>query len=64
MVTRLSLRATVAEMEVGEVVRVPLKLRRYSSIRNTAALLGKELGRKYSVNVDRVSDLCRITRES
>jgi len=64
MVSKLSLRATVAEMEVGEVVRVPLKLRRYSTIRNTAALLGQELGRKYSVKVDRVADLCKITREN
>ena len=51
-------------MKVGETIRVPLKLRRYSTIRNTAALLGQELGRKYSVKVDRVADLCRITREN
>lgn len=62
MVSVISMRATLKAMEVGEVVRIPLGTRGYNSVRNCASLLAGELGRKYSVNIDRQSAESKVTR--
>lgn len=62
MVTKISMRATLAQMSKGESLEIPLKVRGYNSVRNCASLLGYDLGRKYSVAVDRLGDVCKVTR--
>ena len=64
MVTKISMRATLARMAAGEVITIPLKLRGYNSVRNCASLLGTELGRQYSVSVDRAAGQSKVTRVS
>jgi len=64
MVTKISMRATLAKMKPGEVLTIPNRMRGYNSVRNCASLLGSELGRKYSVNVDRSADSTKVTRIS
>ena len=64
MVTKISMRATMARMTEGEVMTIPLKLRGCNSVRNCAALLGRELGRKYSVSVDWEAGQSKVTRVS
>lgn len=62
MVSKISMRATLAKMRPGEAVNIPLRLRSYNSVRNCASLLGSDLGRKYSVSVDRAAAQCKVTR--
>lgn len=62
MVSKISMRATLASMEPGEVVTIPMRLRTYNAVRNCACLLGYDLGRKYSVSVDRAAAHCKVTR--
>ena len=62
MVTKISMRATMAQMKAGESIVIPMRIRGYNSVRNCASLLGSDLGRKYSVSVDRVAHECKVTR--
>lgn len=52
----------MAEMNVGEVLNIPLGVRGYNSVRNCASLLGLSLGRKYSVSINRADGLSSVTR--
>ena len=63
MVTKVSMRATLVQMKAGESITIPMRMRGYNSIRNCACLLGAEYpGRKYSVNIDRQANHCKVTR--
>lgn len=62
MVSKISMRASMAEMNVGEVLNIPLGVRGYNSVRNCASLLGLSLGRKYSVSINRADGLSSVTR--
>lgn len=63
MVTKISMRATLAGMKPGEVVTIPMKMRAYNSVRNCASLLGVTYpGRKYSVSADREKQQSKVTR--
>lgn len=64
MVTKISMRATLAQMEAGETLTIPMEMRSYNAVRNCASLLGLELGRKYSVSVSRESRSANVTRVS
>lgn len=64
MVTKISMSATLRQMRPGGVVEIPLKLRTYNYIRNCASTLGTQLGRKYSVALDREAASCKVTRLS
>lgn len=64
MVTKISMRATLAQMKAGDAITIPLRVRGYNSVRNCASLLGSEMGRKYSVSVNRTDANCKITRLS
>lgn len=64
MISRISMRATMAQMKKGEVITIPLRIRGYNSIRNCASLLGSDMGRKYSVSIDRAAAHCKVTRLS
>lgn len=59
------MRATLVQMRAGESITIPMKVRGYNSIRNCACLLGATYpGRKYSVNIDRQANNCKVTRIS
>lgn len=63
MVTKISMRATLAGMKPGEVVTIPMEMRGYNYLRNCASLLGVAYpGRKYSVSVDREKQQSKVTR--
>ena len=65
MVTKISMRATLVQMKPGDSLRIPLRVRSWNSIRNCACLLGAAYpGRKYSVNIDRQANNCKVTRIS
>ena len=64
MVTKESMRATLVEMEPGKEIEISLSVRSYNTIRNCASLLGGDLGRKYSVAVNRAAGVCKVTRIS
>lgn len=64
MVTKISVRATLKEMQAGEEVKIPFRLSRYNSVRNCASLLGQDMGRRYSVSVDRTAEQTKVTRLS
>ena len=62
MVTKLSMRATFTQMEVGEVIAISLAERGYNSIRNCASNVGVMMARKYSVRLNREANECKVTR--
>ena len=62
--TTISMRGTLAQMNVGETFKVSLDLRRLSSVRTCASLLGSELGREYKVEVERETNNAKVTRVS
>ena len=62
MVKKISLRATLAQMKAGDCITIPLQVRGYNTIRNCASLAGSDLGRKYSVSLDRANNNCKVTR--
>ena len=64
MVSKISMRATMAQMKAGESITIPMRIRCYNSVRNCASLLGSDLGRKYSVSVDRAAQTTKVTRIS
>lgn len=64
MEMKTSLRATLIKMEPGAEVVLPLGVRSYAAVRNTASTLGLEYGRKYKVHADRVASTYTITRVS
>ena len=64
MVQKESMRGTLATMQKGEIVEIPLEMRAYSYIRTCASLLGLELCRKYTVSVNRSTRVCYVTRVS
>ena len=64
MIEKPSMRATLAQMDEKEVVTISLSERGYNSIRNCASLLGKALGRKYTVSVNNETRSCDVTRVS
>lgn len=62
--TNISMRGTLAEMGIGEEVCIPLDLRRISSVRTAASILGLELGRNYKVALERETNNAKVTRLS
>lgn len=56
------MRATIAGLRRGQEVSISLAKRSYNSIRNCASLLGGDLGRKYTVQVSRTDNVCKVTR--
>ena len=62
LVQRISLRATIIRMEIGESIDIPSCTLGYASVRNRASLLGKEISRRYSVHFDKPSQLYQVTR--
>lgn len=63
MVTKISLRATMVQMNPGETLHFHLGDRSPIAVRNCASLLGVYYpGRKYSVSIERKSQLCKIVR--
>lgn len=53
-------RATLAQMEVGDIVRFPV--RRLSVVRSTTSNLGYELDRKYTTKHNREEKTVDVTR--
>lgn len=62
MVTTISVRATIARLELGEQVEIPLQLRKSNSVRNCASVLGTDTGKRYSVSINRENQSCIVTR--
>ena len=62
MVTKISIRATMADMEVGQTIAISLQLRNYNYIRNCASNVGITKSRKFSVHLDREANECKVTR--
>lgn len=62
MVQKISMRATLVQMKPGQEVTIPIRVRNSNSVRNCASTLGTDLGRKYSVSVDREARTCKVTR--
>ena len=62
MVSKISVRASMERMGPGETLEVPIDLRKPNAVRNCASLLGSELGRQYSVSVDREAGISKVTR--
>lgn len=59
---KTSMRATIAALPVGGKVAIRFGEKTYTSVRNTACLLGMELGRQYRVHLDRASRTYEVTR--
>lgn len=57
-----SLRKKVIEMEVGELIVVPMTENPYTTIRAYASELGFQLDRKYTTKRDREARVYTITR--
>ena len=62
MVTKISMRATLMQMKTGQEVKIPFRMYGYNSVRNCASLLGLDMGRRYSVSVDRAAGQTKVTR--
>ena len=62
MVQKISMRATLVQMAPGESILIPLTLRTSNSVRNCASVLALDMGRKYTVSVDRIEGNCKVTR--
>lgn len=63
MIKKVSMRATLAAMNPGEMVEIPASFRGYTYVRNCACLLGTDYpGRKYSVHMDRERKSYQVTR--
>jgi len=59
------MRATLIRMGTGEMVEISTRTRSWAGIRNCASLLGVDFpGRKYTVSLDRVAGVCKVTRIS
>lgn len=55
-----SIRATLKEMSVGDIIRFPLA--RLSVVRSTASTLNLELDRKYQSRLNRKTKTVDVTR--
>lgn len=62
MVTKTSLRATIANMDLGEKLVVSIGDYSATTIRNYAAMLGLQYLRTYSVHINRDARAIEITR--
>jgi hypothetical protein len=64
MSTNKSFRASVLEMEVGEVITIPIELVAYTTIRSYASDLGFAANRKYRTSRNRAERTYSIIREA
>lgn len=62
MISKISVRATLAVMKKGETIALPFSVCKYNTARNYASMLGLELKRRYSVHVTRGESTCKVTR--
>lgn len=62
MITKISIRATMAAMAIGQTITVPEEMCKYNTARNYASLLGMELQRRYGVHLLRDIRACEIKR--
>lgn len=60
--TKTSMRATLKALPVGGSCTIHFGSNSYTSIRNTACILGLEMGRQYSVHLDRAARTYEVTR--
>lgn len=53
---------TLIHMEENAEVEIPLGSRTYGSVRSTAYNVGRQLGRKYKVHLNREKMCCEVKR--
>lgn len=59
---KTSMRATLKALPVGGSCTIHFGVNTYTSIRNTACILGLEMGRQYSVHLDRAARTYQVIR--
>ena len=59
---RISIRDTLAQMEVGDTVGLAFDVAKGASIRSAASILGLEMERTYTVHVNRNNRTYEVTR--
>ena len=64
MSTNKSFRASVLEMQVGEVITIPMSLIGYTTIRSYAYELGMAAERKYRTQLNKIDRTYSIIREA
>ena len=62
--TKKSLRQRVLEMEVGDIITIPLGVHPYTTIRSYAYELGINTGRSFNSHLNRDTRTYTITRVS
>jgi len=62
LVMKASVRATISNMAVGETLGLAFDAVAFSTVRGYATFLSQELGRKYSVHLNRNNRTYEVTR--
>lgn len=62
MVFKISIRATMAQMTVGQTILVPVEMCAYATVRSYASVLGASMDRRYGVHRGKKATEYEITR--
>lgn len=62
LIHRLSIGATLEQMQIGETMAFPFSIVRGCTVRSAASTLGLELDRRYGVHANRDNKTYEVTR--